>query len=188
MDEFFAYMQSEERRIRSILSVNKPMKNLTHEQMKHDAATVCVSCNREFTIDRRKIRHHCHVTGKYIAPVCQVCNLQLKYRKRNEHFFVWCFFHNSSAYDSHMFIKHLHSKNAKITVIPNNTEKYIGFQIDRIRYLDSIKFLPSSLDNLVQNLHNDGQEPFKCTRHTFGDSDPNIFRKGIYPYEHMAER
>jgi len=56
----------------------------------------------------------------------------------------------------------LHSKNAKITVIPNNTEKFIGFQIDGIRYLDSIKFLPSSLDNLVQNLHNDGIEPFKC--------------------------
>jgi len=87
-----------------------------------------------------------------------------------------------------MIIKHLHNKNAQITVIPNNTEKYIGFQIDGIRYLDSIKFLPSSLDNLMQNLHNDGLEPFKYTRHTFGDSDPNIFRKGIYPYEHMVDR
>jgi len=79
LDEFFTYMQREQRRIRSILSVNKPMKHLTHEEhVKHDAATVCVSCNHEFTIDRRKIRHHCHVTGKYIAPVGQVCNLQLK--------------------------------------------------------------------------------------------------------------
>jgi len=189
MDEFFAHMQREEQRIQSILSVNEPMKVLTYEeQMKHDVVIVCVSCNREFTIDRRKIRHHCHVTGKYIASVCQVCNLQLKYRKSKEHFFVPCFFHNNSAYDSHMIIKHLHSKNAKITVIPNNTEKYIGFQIDGIRYLDSFKFLPSSLDNLVQNLHNDGLEPFKCTRRTFGDSHPNIFRKGIYPYEHMADR
>jgi len=55
------------------------------------------------------------------------------------------FFHNNSTYDSHMIIKHLHIKNAKITVIPNNTEKFIGFQIDGIRYLDSIKFLTSSL-------------------------------------------
>ena len=93
MDEFFTYMQSEERRIRSILSVNEPMKPLTYEEnTKHNAAMVCVSCNREFTTDRRKIRHHCHVTGKYIDAVCQVCNLQLKFRKSNDNFFVPCFF------------------------------------------------------------------------------------------------
>jgi len=190
MDEFFAHMCREEERIRKILSVNKPMKNLTSaEQAKHDAAKVCGSCNREFTAHtRRKTRHHCHVTGKYIAPVCQVCNLQLKYRKSNEYFFVPCFFHNNSAYDSHMIIKHLHSKDAKITVIPNNTEKFIGFQIDGIRYLESYEFLPSSLDKLVGNLHNDGIEPFKYTKMTFGHSDSSIFRKGIYPYEHMTVR
>jgi len=98
------------------------------------------------------------------------------------------FFHNNSAYDLHMIIKHLHSKKAKITVIPNNTEKFIGFQIDGMRYLDSFKFLPSSLDNLVFNLHNGGIEPFKYTRQTFDDSDLDIFRKGIYPYEHMTDR
>jgi len=189
MEEFFAHMQREEQRIYSILSADEPMKQLTHEeQVKQDAATVCVTSNREFSADRRNIRHHCHVTGKYIAPVCQVCNLKLKYRKLNEHFFVACFFHNNSAYDSHMIIKHLHSRNAKITVIPNNTEKFIGFQINGIRYLDSFKFLPSSLDNLVHNLHNDGMEPFRYTRRTFGDSDPKIFHKGIYLYEHMTDR
>ena len=190
MDEFFAHMQREEQRIRAVLLANEPMKDLTLEQqVKHDAAKVCVSCNCEFTDDiQRKTRHHCHVTGKYIAAICQVCNLQLKYRKSKDYFFIPCFFHNNSAYDSHVIIKHLHSKNAKITVIPNNTEKFIGFQINGMRYLDSFKFLPSSLDNLVQNLHNDGVEPFKYTRLTFGDSDPSIFQKGIYPYEYMVDR
>ena len=190
MDEFFAHMKREEQRIRSILSANEPMKHLTpEEQLKHNDATVCISCNRKFTDkNRKKTRHHCHVTGKYIAPVCQICNLQLKYRKSSEHFFVPCFFHNNSAYDSHIIIKHLHDKNAKITVIPNNSEKFIGFQIDGIRFLDSFKFLPSSLDNLVQNMHNDGIELFKYTRLTFDDSDSDIFQKGIYPYEHMTDR
>jgi len=176
MDEFFAHIQREEQRIRSILSANEPMKDLTpEEQAKHDAATVCISCNPEFTDDRRRTRHHCHVTSKYIVPVCQICNLQLKYRKSDEHFFVPCFFYNNSAYDSHMIIKHLHSKNANMMVIPNNTEKFVEFQVDGIRYLNSIKFLPSSLDNLVQNLHNDGIEAFKYTRRTFGDGDQDIF-------------
>jgi len=39
------------------------------EQVKHDAATVCISCHRECT-DDIKTRHHCYVTGNYIAPVC----------------------------------------------------------------------------------------------------------------------
>ena len=113
----------------------------TEQQAKHDAATMCISCNQEFTEDRRNTGHHCHVTGKYIAPVCHLCNLQLKCRKSNDHFSVPCFFHNNSAYDSHLIIKHFHSGNAKIAVIPNNTEKFIRFQIDGIRYLDSYKFL-----------------------------------------------
>jgi len=76
----------------------------------------------------------------------------------------------------------------QITVIPHNTEKFIGFQIDGVRYLDSFKFLPSSLDNLVKNLHNDGTGPFRYTRRTFGDDDPNVYRKGIFFYEHMTDR
>jgi len=71
-------------------------------------------------------------TGRQLGlQVQRYANLQMKYRKSSEHFLVPCFFHNS-AYDSHMIIKHLHSKN---------TEKLIGFQIDAIRYLDSFKFL-----------------------------------------------
>ena len=52
----------------------------------------------------------------------------------------------------------------------------------------SFKFLLPSLDDLVQNLHNDDIEHFKYTRRTFGDNDPNIFQKGIFPYEYMTNR
>jgi len=138
------------------------MNVLTAEQRtKHESAALCAVCQHPFASDRVKTHHHCHVTGDYIDPVCQTCNLQLKFRKSNDNFFVPCFLHNSSAYDSHMIIKHLHKRDAQITVIPHNTEKFIGFQIDGVRYLDSFKFLPSSLDNLVKNLHNDGTGPFR---------------------------
>ena len=103
-------------------------------------------------------------------------------------FFVRCFFHNSSAYHSHLIIKHLHKKQSKITVIPSNMEQFIGFKIDGIRYLDSYKFLSSSLDDLVKKLHNDGVDCFRYTRCTFGDSDQNFFDKGVYPYEYMTSR
>jgi len=67
-------------------------------------------------------------------------------------------------------------------------EQFIGFQIDGICYLDSYKFLSSSLDVLVKNLHNDGVQRFKYMQCTFGAGDPNIFEKGIYPYENMTGR
>ena len=165
------------------------MIELTAEQQnRHIMATVCDTCNKDFRPIRIKTKHHCHVTGRYLGPVCQSCNLQLKCRTQNNEFFVPCFFHNSSAYDSHLIIKHIHKKQSKITVIPSNTKQFIGFQIDGIRYLDSYKFLSTSLDVLVKNLHNDGIEHFKYTRCTFGDGDRNIFEKGIYPYEYMTGR
>ena len=76
--------------------------------------------------------------------------LQLKCWTGNNEFFVPCFFHNSSACDLHLIIKHLHKKQLKLTVIWSNTDHFIGFQIDEIRYLDSYKFQSSSLDNLVK--------------------------------------
>jgi len=162
MEEFYNYMNHEEQRIRAILNQNKAMIELTVEQENiHTMATICDTCNKEFTSIRLKTKHYCHVTGRQLGPVCQSCNLQLKCRTSNNEFFVPCFFHNSSAYDSHLIIKHLYKKQSKITVISSNTEQFIGFQIDGIRYLDSYKFLSSSLDVLVKNLHNDGVEHFK---------------------------
>jgi len=180
MEEFYNYMNHEEQCICAILNQNNAMIELTAEQRNiHTMATICDTCNKEFTPIRLNMKHHCHITGRYLGPVCQSCNLQLKCHI--EQFFVPCFFHNSSAYDSHLIIKHLHKKQSKITAIWSNTEQFIGFQIDGIRYLDSYKFLPSSLDVLVKNLH-------KYTRCTFGNGDPNIFEKGIYPYEYITGR
>jgi len=188
MDEFYNYMNREEQRIRTILNQNNAMIELTEDQnVSYVLATVCDTCKKELSPIRPKMRHHCHVTGRYIGPVCQSCNLQLKSRTWNE-FFVTCFFHNSSAYDSHLITKNLHKKQSKITVIPSNTKQFIGFQIDGIRYLDSYKFLSSSLDDLVKNLHNNGVDHFKYMRHTFSDGDPNIFENGVYPYEYMTSR
>jgi len=44
------------------------------------------------------------------------------------------------------------------------------------------------LDDLVKNLHNDGVDCFKYTQCTFGDGDPNIFEKGVYPYDFKQTR
>ena len=151
VDEFFDYMKLEEKRISQILNRNVTINKLTLEQLlKHDNARNCMTCDKQFTAQNPMAHHHCHVTGNYLGAACQACNLHLKFRNSNKQCFIAYFLHNSSAYDSHLIINKFHNKQANITVIPNNTEKVIGFQIDGIRYLDNFKFLPASLNDSVK--------------------------------------
>ena len=102
-----------------------------------------------------------------------------------------------------MFIWELSKYGSQIGVIAKNTEDYISFSIkvevgkyvDKngeerskeidLRFIDSIKFMSSSLDSLVSNLARGGNNKF------FGFDEYNehqrelLIRKGIYPYEYM---
>ena len=147
--------------------------DLTPEQQEQfDEATCCHTCGISFDEDDViACRHHDHVTSEYLAAVCQSCNLQLKpsklRNKMNKKFFGNQFFvpvicHNLKGYDSHHLLKNLtpifednpeeFSEIAEIDVIANNMEKYIGFQMGALRFLDSLQFLNASLDSLVNQL------------------------------------
>jgi len=79
VQEFLKYVTGEQTEIDSILSSNNSMNPLTdRERLAHNAATICSTCENKFTENNYKVRHHCHVTGEYIGPVCNSCNLQLK--------------------------------------------------------------------------------------------------------------
>lgn len=95
-------------------------------------------------------------------------------------------FHNLARYDSHLFIKNLGKTEGDIKCIPNNEEKCISFSksIDvgsyfnkegkevkiknELRFIDSFKFLPFSLDKLVSNLNKD---KLKKTAQVFKDKE-----------------
>ena len=95
------------------------------------------------------------------------------------------FAHNSSRYDSHFLIKELNKiDNDEIQVIPKTDEEYISvskyYEFDdekiEIRFLDSIKFLPASLDELSSNLLENGKEEFKnLMLNTTKNEQDNIF-------------
>ena len=118
-------------------------------------------------------------------------------------------FHNLSGYDAHLFIKNLGVSEGEIDCIPSNEEKYISFtknvEVERkmeivkdenggereeekevvitkeLRFIDSMKFMNSSLDKLVKNLTDDD---FKNTDKYFdGEQLELVKRKGVYPYE-----
>ena len=115
----------------------------------------------------RIIRNHCHYSGQYRGPAHKSCNLAYKIPS-----YIPIVFHNLSGYDAHLFIRELGNKfdTGKIGVIAENKEKYISFTVDivvdsytdtsekvnekksQLRFIDSVRFMASSLDSLTSNL------------------------------------
>ena len=109
-------------------------------------------------------------------------------------------FHNLSGYDSHLSIKNLGFSEGNIDCIPNNEERYISFtkriQVGsytkkgetkrshhQIRFIDSFKFMATSLDKLVDNLPKDA---FNNVKRYYADDKLSLLaKKGIYPYKYM---
>ena len=66
------------------------------------------------------------------------------------------FFHNLKGYDSQIIMQRLEKFNLKISVIPNELEKYMSFTIDnKLSFIDTFQFRGSLLDSLVKNLNKD---------------------------------
>ena len=159
------------------------------EQKSFEEATICHICSLELGEDR--VRDHCHFTGKYRGATHNKCNL--KCRKPRT---LPVIFHNLQGYDAHLFIKQLYRLEGDLECIPSTEEKYITFnkkiKVDEIngaditfeiRFIDSFKFLQTSLANLVSNL---SPNDFHNTKHAFKSSTSLLTRKGVYPYDYVS--
>ena len=85
----------------------KPMDPLTEEEEEsHKNQVLCHICDKEFYTDNnkemRKVRNHCHYTGKYRGAAHSKFNLNYKIVKE-----IPVLFHNGSVYDYHFIIKYL---------------------------------------------------------------------------------
>ena len=57
------------------------------------------------------------------------------------------------GYDSHLVFNELDKSDVKINVIPNGLEKYMALFLNKnLVFIDSMRFINSSLDKLVKNL------------------------------------
>ena len=167
MDVFIKWLEEDVKAIANIKP--KEMIFTKEDEKRFNKSSECWICKESLNND--KVRDHCHYTGRYRGAAHNSCNL--KYRKPK---FIPVVFHNLAGYDSHLFIKKLGSTNEKenIDCIPNNEEKYISFSKNikvgvykdkktgefkdktfKIRFIDSFKFMASSLGALVNNLPKD---------------------------------
>ena len=203
--EFLKYLEEDIKMIANI-----PKKEIIFgekEKERYNEETRCWICKGEFDDkdkNKEKVKDHCHYTGRYRGAAHNECNLN--YRNPN---FTPVVFHNLSGYDSHLFIKNLGFSEGNIDCIPNNEEKYISFskkiwvgtypkkasdadgdifceqkpKYHTIRFIDSFKFMATSLEKLVNNLPKD--DCINLGSYYSGDKFNLLARKGVYPYEYM---
>ena len=202
MEKFVEWIEEDVKEIANIPDVE--MIFGPNELKQFNETTKCWICNEEFddTADEKgykkneKVKDHCHYTGRFRGAAHNSCNLN--YKKPN---LIPVVFHNLSGYDSHLFIKNLGFTNGTIDCIPNNEEKYISFTKNtvvgsytnkegkdipikhKIRFIDSFKFMNTSLESLVNNLPGDAFNNLE--RYYKGEKLSLVKRKGVYPYEYM---
>ena len=144
------------------------------EKINYDDQQICYICKKEFDKSDKKhqnVRDHCHYTGKYRDATHNVCKLRYKVPKE-----IPVVFHNGSTYDYHFIIKELVKEfEDNFDCLGENTEKYITFSLPlkkkienknieityKIKFIDSFRFMSSSLSKLVDNL-SEGIHNNKC--------------------------
>ena len=160
-----------------------------HEKLVYHNSTLCHICNEELGTDG--VRDHCHLSGKFRGAVHEVCNLKCKVSQ-----FFSSVFHHLFGYDSHLFIKILGNSEGDISCVPNNEENYIsitkqvivvnfvnkeGKEVNvkrKLRFIDSLRFMAASLDELSSNLKID---QFVNLRKCYsGNQLSLLLRKDIY--------
>ena len=172
-----------------------PLKLTKKEQVSFYKAETCHICQKELLKDT--VRDHCHFTGQYRGAAHNSCNLQCR-----KPMILPVIFHNLQGYDAHLFIKKLSCIQGELNCIPSTEEKYISFskkiKVDEyksrktgetvslyfeIRFIDSFKFLQTSLANLVGNLQPDD---FHNTKEIMKENINLLTRKGVYPYDYVS--
>ena len=107
-----------------------------------------------------KVKDHCHYTGKYRGAAHHICNFRYKIPKE-----ILVVFHNGSTYNCHFIINELVKEfDGNFECLDENTEKYILFSVPlrkeiknfeityKIKFIDSFRFMSTSLSKLVDNL------------------------------------
>ena len=155
----------------------------------------CYICDGYFNEENKKKKDFCYYTGNYLGA----CHFGCLNKRVN---FIPVFFHNLSNYDSHLFITNLASKinGENLNCIANNEQKYISFSknnvVDyyedsktkvkkpikfRLTFVDSFKFMGSSLASLGNNLSNNKFKSLE--KRFFGEQLEMAKRKGVFPYD-----
>lgn len=173
------------------------MNQLTQQEIyEFQRAKECHICKKSFNNYDVKCRDHCHIGRQYRGASHKKCNLAYQITTM-----IPCLFHNLTHYDASFILKALVNSKylpGSTKVIPLNTEKYISFtkyivgdeskklKAVKIRFIDSYRFLSSSLDTLAKLLPKEKLKILKRERDFLNYTDTQfdlLRRKGVFPYD-----
>ncbi|CAD6224471.1 GSCOCG00011777001-RA-CDS, partial [Cotesia congregata] len=185
---FVQELESISHQVSGYLKNPKPLPKLTDEEQKSfDEAVNCHICNEPFkSANDKKVRDHCHFTGKFRGAAHNSCNLNFQ-----QSHIIPIVFHNLSGYDCHFILESVATVfNGSVEILPINKEKYIAFTktVDgtsiHLRFIDSFRFMASSIDKLSSYLTDNDM---KITRQFYSDPEQLklVTSKGIFPYEYV---
>ena len=137
---------------------------LTNKEIKsYEKQKVCHICKKKALLweKQEKVRDHYHYTKKFREGAHSECNLRYNLPKE-----ISVVFYNGSTYDYHFIIKQLAKEfKGEFECLGENTEKYITFSVPlkkendngkkityKLKFIDSYRFMSTSLSNLVDNL------------------------------------
>ena len=197
--------------IKEKMQEKKEIEMTDEDKKDFETATHCFICGDKFKNSYKnekeaekykKVRDHCHFTGKYRGCAHSMCNLNFC----NRYFKIPVFFHNMKNYDGHLIIQNAEklSNKKKIDVIAQNSEKFINIGFDSLSVKDSFSFITASLDKLVSMTKYDNTDEKDRSKWVLRDNWQSNFRysskndiiktekcldllteKGVYPYDYM---
>ncbi|XP_044005508.1 uncharacterized protein LOC122850422 [Aphidius gifuensis] len=183
---FINELQELAHNVDNILDDIKPMNLTFDEELEFSASTKCHICTKKFTPEDIKVRDHCHFTGAYRGAAHVGCNLNYQ-----ESCTIAVVFHGLSNYDSHFLIKQLKKQfPGTINLLALNKESYISFTKHvkgtriRFRFIDSYKFMASSISTLANELE-DKDKSISLSFCNNLEEFKLITKKRIFPYDYI---
>ena len=144
------------------IKIKKAMIFTEEDKLYHDANDICHICNKNCV---NKVRDHCHQTGRYRGPACNICNLNYKHQN-----FIPVIFHDGKGYDFNLLFNEIFKQNnsrRRIDILPSTNGKARMFRVGILKFIDSYSFLKMSLDKIAKVY--------------------NIKNKTLYPYEYFKD-
>ena len=144
------------------IKINKAMLFTEEDKLYHAANDICHICNKNCV---NNVKDHCHQTGRYRGPACNICNLNYKHQN-----FIPVIFHNVKGYDFNLLFNEIFKQNKsrrRIDILPSNNGKARILRVGVLKFIDTNSFLTMSLDKMAKVY--------------------NVKNKTLYPYENFKD-
>lgn len=182
--------------VEQALFTNHPLEMSENDRARALSISACQLCNvafdtsvsRHFDHDHLKQPSDLNDNSNFRFVLCHRCNARL----RTKYYYLPAIAHNATNFDLHFILRSLQlngTANGLVKVLAQNSEKFItltkyfGDCKTPVKFVDSYRFLPSSLDNLVAI-----QSNFRivCKHFRNPAQFSHMRSKGVFPYEYVT--